>query len=206
MALSTLVKISNVTNLSDARYCAGMGVDMLGFSMDADAPDYVDPDRFAAIRGWVAGVQIVGETHSTDPVAIEQLVQTYQPDYLQVDDAAMLPYLASFDKPLLLRVDLTTTNPAQLEAIVRDGSATAEYMLLEGNEAQSLTAEQQDVLYKLAGKYPILLGMGITAENVHDLLDELPVRGIALRGGDEDKPGDKEFGELMDILEAIEED
>jgi len=206
MALSTLVKISNVTNLSDARYCAGMGVDMLGFSMDADAPDYVDPDRFAAIRGWVAGVQIVGETHSTDPVAIEQLVQTYQPDYLQVDDAAMLPYLASFDKPLLLRVDLTTTNPAQLEAIVRDGSATAEYMLLEGNEAQSLTAEQQDVLYKLAGKYPILLGMGITAGNVHDLLDELPVRGIALRGGDEDKPGDKEFGELMDILEAIEED
>ncbi len=206
MALSTLVKISNVTNLSDARYCAGMGVDMLGFSMDADAPDYVDPDRFAAIRGWVAGVQIVGETHSTDPVAIEQLVQTYQPDYLQVDDAAMLPYLASFDKPLLLRVDLTTTNPAQLEAIVRDGSATAEYILLEGNEAQSLTAEQQDVLYKLAGKYPILLGMGITAGNVHDLLDELPVRGIALRGGDEDKPGDKEFGELMDILEAIEED
>jgi len=206
MALSTLVKISNVTNLSDARYCAGMGVDMLGFSMDADAPDYVDPDRFAAIRGWVAGLQIVGETHSTEPVAIEQLVQTYQPDYLQVDDAAMLPYLASFDKPLLLRVDLTTTNPAQLEAIVRDGSATAEYMLLEGNEAQPLTAEQQDVLYKLAGKYPILLGMGITAGNVHDLLDELPVRGIALRGGDEDKPGDKEFGELMDILEAIEED
>lgn len=206
MALSTLVKISNVTNLSDARYCAGMGVDMLGFSMDADAPDYVDPDRFAAIRGWVAGVQIVGETHSTDPVVIEQLVQTYQPDYLQVDDAAMLPYLASFDKPLILRVDLITTNPAQLEAIVRDGSATAEYILLESEEAQPFTAEQQDVFYKLAGKYPILLGAGVTAENVHDLLDELPVRGIALRGGDEDKPGDKEFGELMDILEAIEED
>lgn len=206
MALSTLVKISNVTNLSDARYCAGMGVDMLGFSMDADAPDYVDPDRFAAIRGWVAGVQIVGETHSTDPVAIEQLIQTYQPDYLQVDDAAMLPYLASFDKPLILRVDLTTTNPAQLEAIVRDGSATADYVLLEGEESQPITAEQQDVLYKLAGKYPILLGAGITADNVHELLGELPVRGIALRGGDEDKPGDKEFGDLMDILEAIEED
>ena len=26
MALQTIVKISNVTNLSDARYCAGMGV------------------------------------------------------------------------------------------------------------------------------------------------------------------------------------
>lgn len=206
MALSTLVKISNVTNLSDARYCAGMGVDMLGFSMDADAPDYVDPTRFADIRGWVAGVQIVGETHSTDPVAIEQLVQTYQPDYLQVDDAAMLPYLASFDKPLILRVDLTTTSPTQLDAVVRDGSATADYILLEGDETLPLSTGQQEIVYRLAARYAILLGAGITADNVHDLLSDLPVRGIALRGGDEDKPGDKDFGELMDILEAIEEE
>jgi phosphoribosylanthranilate isomerase len=206
MALTTLVKISNVTNLSDARYCAGMGVDMLGFSMDADAPDYIDPVRFADIRGWVAGVQIVGETHSTDPVMIEQLIQTYQPDYLQVDDVAMLPYLASFEKPLILRIDITQSYPAQLEAIVRDGSATAEYILLESTVAQSITSEQQNLLYKLAGKYPILLGTGITVDTVHDLLDELPIRGIALRGGNEDKPGDKDFGELMDILEAIEEE
>lgn len=206
MALSTLVKISNVTNLSDARYCAGMGVDMLGFSMDADAPDYVDPVRFADIRGWVAGVQIVGETHSADPGVIEQLVQTYQPDYLQVDDVAMLPYLASFEKPLMLRIDIGQTPPSQLEATVRDGSATAEYILLESAVGQSVTDEQRDVLYKLAGKYPILLGVGITVDTVHDLLDELPIRGIALRGGNEDKPGDKDFGELMDILEAIEED
>ena len=75
MALKTLVKISNVTNLSDARYCAGMGVDMLGFSMDADSPDYIEPKKFAEIRGWVAGVQIVGETQSTDPDVIEQLLE-----------------------------------------------------------------------------------------------------------------------------------
>ena len=32
--LKTLIKVSNINNLSDARYCAGMGVEMLGFSMD----------------------------------------------------------------------------------------------------------------------------------------------------------------------------
>ena len=80
MSLKTIVKISNVTNLSDARYCAGMGVDMLGFSMDADSPNYIDPKKFGEIRGWVAGVQIVGETTATDPDVIEQLLDTYQPD------------------------------------------------------------------------------------------------------------------------------
>ena len=29
--LKTQVKVSSITNLSDARYCAGMGVDLLGF-------------------------------------------------------------------------------------------------------------------------------------------------------------------------------
>ena len=32
MPLKTFVKVGNITNLSDARYCAGMGVDMLRIS------------------------------------------------------------------------------------------------------------------------------------------------------------------------------
>ncbi len=34
MALKTIVKVGNITNLSDARYCAVMGVDMLGFCLN----------------------------------------------------------------------------------------------------------------------------------------------------------------------------
>lgn len=34
MALKTFVKISGVNNLSDARYCAGMGVNQLGFNIE----------------------------------------------------------------------------------------------------------------------------------------------------------------------------
>ena len=97
--LATLVKISNVTNLSDARYCAGMGVDMLGFSMDEFSPDYVDPSRFTAIRNWVVGVQIVGETTETDLARIGELIATYQPDLLQIEEAALLPSLSTLGKP-----------------------------------------------------------------------------------------------------------
>ncbi len=34
MSLNTFVYIRDVDNLSDARYCAGMGVDMIGFRLD----------------------------------------------------------------------------------------------------------------------------------------------------------------------------
>lgn len=204
MALKTLVKISNVTNLSDARYCAGMGVDMLGFSMDADATDYVDPEKFSQIKGWVAGVQIVGETTSTDPEVIEQLMNTYQPDLLQVDEAALLPYLSTFGKPLVLLADLSRMNLDQLDALLQTGSAGAEYILLDSPSPLHFDDDLKDRLRRLAARYPVLLGAGISADNIHNLLADLPVRGIALRGGDEERPGNKEFGELMDILEAIE--
>lgn len=206
MALQTFVKISNITNLSDARYCAGMGVDQLGFSMDPQSPDYIEPALFADIRGWVAGVAIVGETTSTDPAEIEAMLQTYQPDWLQLGDPALLPYMASFEKPLILRIDTDATPVAQLESVVRDGSATAEYILLESRNGQPVDDAFMAIVDALAGRYPILLGTGISADTIHALLARIPVRGIALRGGTEEQPGNKEFGELMDILEAIEED
>ena len=206
MALKTLVKISNVTNLSDARYCAGMGVDMLGFSMDVDSPNYMDPKKFSEIRGWVAGVQIVGETTATDPEVIEQLLESYQPDLLQIDEAALLPYLSTFGKPLILFVDLEQFTLDKLDTYFQTGTTGADYILLESNSAIHLDEELKTALQRLATRYPILLGTGISARNVHDLLDTLPVRGIALSGGTEERPGNKEFGELMDILEALEEE
>ena len=204
--LTTLVKISNVTNLSDARYCAGMGVDMLGFSMDEEAPDYVDPKKFNEIKSWVAGIQIVGETTAIDPEQIEQLLATYQPDLLQVEESALLPYLSSFGKPLILRIDVSQITLDQLDMLVHAGIEGADYILLDSSAPVYLDGDLKTALQRFARRYPVLLGTGISVENVHTLLNELPVKGIALRGGEEERPGNKEFGELMDILEAIEEE
>jgi phosphoribosylanthranilate isomerase len=206
MALRTTVKISNVTNLSDARYCAGMGVDLLGFSMDADSPDYVDPDRLGEIRSWVAGVQIVGETRSADPDAIEQLLGTYQPDVLQVDEAALLPYLSTFGKPLMLRVELGLTTLAQLNALATTDLPGIDYLLLESTAPIYLDEDLTASLTYLSQRHPVLLGIGISPDSVGTLLDTLPIAGIALTGTNEERPGSKDFGALMDVLEVIEEE
>ncbi len=206
MALQTTVKISNVTNLSDARYCAGMGVDLLGFSMDADSPNYIDPARFAEIRSWVAGVHIVGETSSTDIEQIETLLTTYQPDLLQVDEAAMLPYLSQFGKPLLLRISVSQLTLDQLDTLLATTHTDVEYFLLDSPALIHLDDDLRTLLQRLSTRYPILLGFAATTETVRTLLTELPGTGLALTGGDETAPGNRDFGELMDILEAIEVD
>lgn len=204
MALQTLVKLSNVTNLSDARYCAGMGVDLLGFSMDSTSPDYIDPVRFNEIRGWVAGVHIVGETSSADPEHIEQLLTDYQPDMLQVDEAALLPYLSTMGKPLMLRVDLTALSLEQLDAVANTALPGIDYLLLESPAIIHLDEDLKTALTQVASRHPVLLGIGFEANTIQGLLNDLPVVGIALTGGNEERPGSRDFGALMDILEVLE--
>ncbi|GAB3899338.1 hypothetical protein GCM10028803_20310 [Larkinella knui] len=207
MALRTFVKISNVTNLSDARYCAGMGVDLLGFSMDENSEQYVAPEKFKEIRSWVAGLHIVGETSSIDVMEIERLLALYQPDVLQVEESALLPYLSTFDCRIILKADLSSMTLDQLETFFSSiQSDQIAYYLLESNGAIKLDDDLKAVLQRLATRYPILLGTGFTPESIQTYLTELPIRGIALTGGDEDRPGSRDFGELMDLLEALETD
>jgi phosphoribosylanthranilate isomerase len=210
MALQTLVKISGVTTLSDARYCAGMGVEMLGFSMDTDAPDYVDPARFAEIRGWVAGVQIVGETRATDPAHIQTLLDTYQPDLLQLDaDSIRSQSLSQFTLPIIVRVDITGQSYHQIDRQLSDYQK--DYFLLEDRTESPTSLHEDttrlDALDRLTASYPLLLGAGLTADSVLPLLDVLPMlRGFALAGGPEERPGQRDFGDLMTILETLEVD
>lgn len=204
MALQTIVKVSNVNNLTDARYCAGMGVDLLGFSMDSNSPDYVDPVRFAEIRGWVSGVQIVGETSSDHPEQIEQLLANYQPDLLQVDELALLPYLSTFGKPLLLRVELAGTSLEQLDALADTALPGIDYLFLESQSTVHLDDDLKATLARLAARHPVLLGISFDPDTIQNLLTDLPIAGIALTGGNEERPGSRDFGALMDVLEAIE--
>lgn len=207
MALRTIVKISNVTNLSDARYCAGMGVDLLGFSMDESSAEYVAPEKFKEIRSWVAGLYIVGETTSIDAIEIERLLELYQPDVLQIEEPALLPYLSTFDCRIILKTDLSQLTLDQLESYFSSSqSDQVDYYLLESKGAVHLDDDLKTVLRNLATRYPILLGIGFTSATVGEILAELPIQGVALTGGDEDRPGSRDFGDLMDILETLETD
>ena len=68
MALKTFVKISAINNLSDARYCAGMGVDMLGFALEPTNPDSISPEKYTEIIGWLSGVKFVGEFEQSNQI------------------------------------------------------------------------------------------------------------------------------------------
>jgi phosphoribosylanthranilate isomerase len=200
MALKTLVKVSNITNLSDARYCAGMGVEMIGFVMDKFSVDYTSPEKMKEIKSWVAGVLVVGETQSADYEEIKSYVDTYEIDILQISEAALLPQIADLGKPIILKLEFES---AFLEDYLERYSQFVEFFLVDGSELSDFA---RYTIKEYAFKYPIVLDFGIDAENVVELVDEMNLHGIALKGTNEIRPGYKDYDELRDILEMIEID
>jgi phosphoribosylanthranilate isomerase len=185
-----------------------MGVEMLGFSIDEGSQAYISPKKFGELKGWISGIQIVAETSMTDPVALLSLLEEYPCEALQVSDPDLLPILnRELDKPLLLRVDVDHYEADELDALMGRYSSEVTYFLLESDQNAELTNEWKDYIKALSQEYPILLGFGLDSQDaVLDAVEELNIKGIALRGGDEIRPGYKDFGAMMDILEALEED
>jgi phosphoribosylanthranilate isomerase len=205
--LTRTVKISNVTNLSDARYCAGMGVEMLGFSIDEDSPNYISPKKFEDICSWLSGVNLVAETASTDPLVIIKALSNYPVNSVQVEAPGLLNYLHSeLNLPLILRISVDTYEASEINSILSRYEADVSHFLLESDNNAALSDEWIQVLGNLVDEYPILVGFGLENEYSASALTNLfPAIGIALRGSDEIRPGYKDFGSMMDILEALEE-
>ena len=66
MSLKYFVKVGNVNNLSDARYCSAMGVNQLGFKLNDFDNNSSIIDNIKEIIGWINGVDTVAEFDNND--------------------------------------------------------------------------------------------------------------------------------------------
>ncbi|CAN5161037.1 hypothetical protein BH23BAC1_BH23BAC1_27960 [soil metagenome] len=204
MALKTKVYICGINNLSDARYCAGMGVELMGFNLIPESPEYITPDKFKEITGWISGVYIVGEFGNSTPEVIESIVNAIELDYIEVSDPKTLTPLKVFGIPLIFSLDISLYNHAQLEIILNTYQISVEYFIL--NASQPLEKGYWNKVMEYAQLYPLLIAVNVGPEGINELLDNTQLSGIVLNGGHENKPGLKDFDELASILEAIEID
>lgn len=199
MALKAIVKVSGISNLSDARYCAGMGVEMIGFDIRPESEAYINPLKFQEITGWIAGVKLVGEVHGLSEETIREQLVKYPLDYLEITDLSLVQALANTGIPLIVKL-AEDENP-ELAVAKCAGEPTVAYLLLE------IKSPVDPVLIeKLAGLFPLLAGYELSPAEVAKLIANTPVKGFALKGGHEIKPGYKDYDELSDILEALEEE
>lgn len=206
MALETFVKVSNVNNLSDARYCAGMGVDVVGFNLSPHSPDFISVEKFGQITEWLSGVEFAGEFEGLSAPEIHQLALSYPIQYIQVQDPSLLKGLSQQPIPLIFKVDMDKiADLSEVGPLLQQHHHQVSMFLFEGKQEEY----DKDVLSEiisLSEEYPVLLGYGITSSNVSELVHHTAIKGISLLGEEEIRTGYKDFDKLAEILEQLEVD
>ena len=202
MALKTKVKINRITNLTDARYCSGMYVDILGFSLEEGSSNYVSPTQFQEITGWISGIDYAAEFADLDAYSIERLLADYPSiSWIESEDLDALVQLAPLGKKLIFRVQLE-----DLDTLLPKADLLREHdiILHVTSNNKSIAIDTESSINPFTNQLNVFLGAGITPANASSL-SELPgLYGFALDGGDEIKPGLRDFDQLAAILESLE--
>ncbi|MGV3639098.1 MAG: hypothetical protein ACO1NZ_01190 [Adhaeribacter sp.] len=207
MALSILTAVTEINNLSDARYCAGMGVDILGFNLSQQQAAPVSPETVRDIAGWVAGVQLAGAFAPAAPEEINEKARGCNLDLLLLPSGFLVDDLAKLELPVILQVEVHKDSyEKELTQMLELYAPKVQYFLITSPEFQEIDETNRDFLKSLCSRFPVLLGFGLDKETVSEELQAVAPAGIALKGGHEIKPGLKSFDDLADILETLEVD
>jgi len=199
-----LVKASSITNLTDARYFAAREVAYLGFNLEENSGDYLDPMYMKAIREWVQGPKIVGEFNRTPASVVREAAAFFGLEAVQVPLLDNLHDLAGLEVILYLSGG---TSPEALASVLHRVAPSVACFLLDFSTPElttSLQGEQSDAWKNLFAKYPVLLDVQLPADELPALLQKLNPAGLALRGGAEERAGVKSFEEIDAIFEVLE--
>lgn len=192
MSLKTRVKVGRVTNLSEARYCAGMGVDLLGFPVGDDG---LKPEQYRQMIDWVAGPELVLEVHHSQTHDLKSITDNYPGHYIEVG-RSQLDWISNKAFNFIVAIE-----PKDWVSLYGDlmGVENIKYI-----ELLNVSRQDASSVRAVAVHFPVLLGVQ-DADALSDALG-LNTAGIALTGSDEEKPGIKSYGSVADILEALEVD
>lgn len=190
MSLKTKVKAGNISNLSDARYFAGVGSDWLGFPAHN-----VNPVMFKEITDWVTGPQFVLEAQE---LKNSDSILDYPVSIIQIN-ALQLNWIDSFpDKIWIVLLPVSEWN--ELKHSLLNHKESISCLIIELNETLHLTER----LHEISTHFTVLADFHPEEHALEDLIS-MPVQGINISGGNELKPGLKDFDSLAAIFDALEE-
>ena len=203
MSLKTFVKIGNITNLSDARYCAGMGVDILGFPLDPTSDESISHETFKEITEWISGIDLAGEFGYASLEEIKYCVISCDLQVIQIRNLDLVEAVAALGKTVIFKLVIESEEDVtKIKSKLSYLDELVQVVLLTC-ENTGYFEELDNFIRFYNGNVRLLKGYGIDETDFDDMA-KFP--GIELQGSPEERPGFKDYGRVMDILEELQEE
>jgi phosphoribosylanthranilate isomerase len=181
--------VKNISNLSEARYCAGMMVDFISFELDDFSENFLSLDKYFEIKNWLSGVKILGNSDSNDVLFLNSAIEERKLDGF-IFNENQLDIFEEIDCEIkILEIGMEKYNN-----IFPKIKALPDYLLIHGeiDEEKIVSTESPKCL------------IGFAASNVKIKSEQ--ISGYAFLGGKEIRPGYGVDKNLMEALEYLEEE
>jgi phosphoribosylanthranilate isomerase len=212
--LKTKIHAAQITNLTDARYFAAREVEWLTFNFTEGTDGFIEPMRARAMFEWVEGVKIVGEfSRATTAAEVNFYAESWQLQGIQVGRSMPTEEIWAIKAAsILYKINLEAfTNPDILRGVMKPLSDIVEAFVVDFTASdmdwESLKSPKSMIeiadLRELCSEFKIILNIDFSPETLPDIL-ALPIYGLSMKGGDEERVGVKSFEDLEEILEQLE--
>ncbi len=205
--MTTRVKISGITRLADARYCAGAGAAYLGFDQSEGSPRYAEPSAAKEIIEWLDGVEAVGVFVDEEAEAVNARCAAVGFGLAQLDGHEPPEVVAAVGVPTIktFRVQHDASSE-QLRALMLPYRGVADFFLLDTHRTSLWGGTGESFNWRLArdlaAEFPLFLAGSIDAGNVQEAVDTMRPYAVDLSSSVEAEPGVKDFDALYDFFEA----
>lgn len=190
------VKVNSITNLTDARFCAGMGVEMLGFSMSEKHERHIKTEKANGITGWLSGVKVVSECYFGEKTDI--LIETAKGISAEVIEIDAIMYKPNSIPDFNLILRLSVSEWETVNAVLPENALL--HLMLEKADLENISAIQE-----ICESQSTLLNVSkLDLALVDNLLLKVSAYGISIDGGNEISPGISDFDHLAEVLEYLE--
>lgn len=206
MNFKTNIKVNSLNNLRDARYCAGMGVGIMGFAMRTGSKEEIA--TISEIAGWIVGTDFVLECSGNPPWLPDALRFWSEiepkPKYLQFDcrEAAALAAAQTSSPEIVYKIDYAQFSESEPEKILAQMQHLVAFFLIKLPTGRTLSENDWEALRQAAKKYTLFVDCGLQKEKIAQLLKRVKPKGIALAVRESKDTDD--FEALADVLEMLE--
>ncbi|MFT4734949.1 MAG: phosphoribosylanthranilate isomerase [Arcticibacterium sp.] len=185
--LKRKVLVTGISNLSEARYCSGMFVDYLCFELNEHHKDYIPKEKVLEIKNWLSGPKIGGRIENWPTHLTAEDWQELGLDFLIITDAQKYAQAREIVSEMFYEVNTTDNFDAP-------------------DKYDHILIHRDSLPETFIGHPSIFAGHNIAGGDLPSLLMNENFKGIRLKGSHETSTGESTYGDLMDVLEGLEED
>lgn len=201
----TLIKICGITNKIDALNAAGLGVDMLGFVFYKKSKRYVSPalaeDIINELPPGIGKVGVFVDEKREDVLSVAEDAGLTA---LQFHGKETPDYCASFKDAFKIIKAFRARSRGDLKTV---NDYPVDYYLFDTYSGESAGGTGKTFDWKILKDFevlkPMILGGGLTPDNVGAAIRELAPFGVDISTGVEASPGKKDLQLLKRFVQNV---